>query len=156
MKTLSTIRPIVAVVLLFALLLAAVVAFSQTPVQEQNMVNSGNSDNEYGFTNSLKTFNVSVYEDVAYIKWTVKGEQQECIYAIERSADGSNFTTIAYKDGVPVQNKDLELMYSTRDAAPLDKISYYRLKQVKPDGVIYSHAVSVFNNPEENFASKNK
>lgn len=128
-------------------------AMAQTPYNNESLMATGSADDIYGFTNTLKSFSVTIYENVAYIKWAVKGEKSECIYAIERSEDGSNFTTIAYKDGIPTTNRELELMYTTKDAAPLASVSYYRLKQVKQDGIIYSHSVSVFNN-NGNFATK--
>jgi SdrD B-like domain/Secretion system C-terminal sorting domain len=89
---------------------------------------------------------------IAELNWKVEAETALSGYAVERSADGRNFVTIATLAATGASN------YRSTDAQPLKGLNYYRLKIVNLDGSIeYSEVrivvfgskgtISVFPNP---------
>ena len=75
------------------------------------------------------------------VKWTTAEEVNMDHYDVERSPDGSNFTTIGT---VMSQEQLLQTEYVYTDKAPVSGVSYYRLKMAGTAGDIrYSKIVSV-------------
>lgn len=67
--------------------------------------------------------------------WTTQSESNNRGYELQRSADGRNFTTVAFVDSkAPRGNSSSTLNYSYGDAKPLSGNNYYRLRQVDFDG----------------------
>ncbi|MBN4066097.1 T9SS type A sorting domain-containing protein, partial [Candidatus Amoebophilus asiaticus] len=84
-------------------------------------------------------------ESISYgieIKWETATEINNDYFTIERSADGINFEEIRQVAGAG--NSSSQIDYSIIDEAPLQGVSYYRLKQTDFDGRYeYFPAVSV-------------
>jgi len=76
------------------------------------------------------------------VNWATASEQRNAGFEVQRSADGTSFTTLATVAGVgTTQNAHT---YSYFDAAPLRATAYYRLKQLDTDGAFaYSPVVAV-------------
>lgn len=80
------------------------------------------------------------------LTWTTKTEMNNAYFVIERSADGSTFTSLSDKINSKASNGNstVSLDYAYTDAVPLKGINYYRLLQVDKDGSKkYSQVVRV-------------
>lgn len=76
------------------------------------------------------------------VKWKVENEINLREYAIERSANGSDFNVIG--TGLPSANNGGSASYSYRDETALQEINFYRVKATSNDGQIqYSSIVKV-------------
>ncbi|GGB10035.1 discoidin domain-containing protein [Puia dinghuensis] len=76
------------------------------------------------------------------LRWTTAQEQGSDYFAVEKSADGAHFNTIATV--LAAGNSNSERLYSATDANPIDGINYYRLRLVDQDGKFaYSPVVLV-------------
>ncbi len=70
------------------------------------------------------------------LTWTTKTEINNAYFIIERSADGTTFTSLSDKISSKASNGNstVSLDYVYTDATPLKGINYYRLLQVDKDG----------------------
>ena len=76
------------------------------------------------------------------IKWATASELNNDYFTVERSGDGTNYKEINVIDGAG--NSSAIINYSTADDAPLEGVSYYRLKQTDFNGSFkYSNIVAV-------------
>ena len=76
------------------------------------------------------------------ITWQTASEKHNDYFTVERSKDGINFEAIAIVKGS--SNSNFIINYGETDFAPIDGISYYRLKQTDHNGnFTYSRSVSV-------------
>jgi len=91
---------------------------------------------------TLTEFSAQQKDDLVEVKWTTETEINNKFFDIERSTDGSHFTSIGKVDGAG--NTTLIQHYSLLDPNPANGINYYRLKQVDFDGKFtYSKVVAV-------------
>ena len=75
--------------------------------------------------------------------WATATETDNDFFTVERSADGETFYGIGEVDGAG--NSQTTLAYALSDDAPLDGLSYYRLRQTDIDGTeTWSQAVPVW------------
>jgi hypothetical protein len=74
-----------------------------------------------------------------YLNWVAKGNSNDCIYVIERSADGNEFEPVGLKEGI---GSPLELLYSWVDSKPINGTAHYRIKQIDGDGKLVAQADS--------------
>lgn len=72
-----------------------------------------------------------------YLNWVAKGNSNDCIYVIERSADGVEFEPVGLKEGI---GSPLELLYSWVDTKPVAGNCQYRIKQIDNDGKLVAQA----------------
>lgn len=90
-----------------------------------------------------------------FLNWTAKDEPADCIYIVERSADGRQFESVGVKEGI---GTNVELFYSWMDQTPPAGFAYYRVKKITRDGTqFYSATNTVINqgssfNPKTNYA----
>lgn len=77
-------------------------------------------------------FTVTSKNNNALIQWSTSEEINANTYEVERSADGSNWTTIAYV--AATGNSSAVSNYSFTDKNLSAKIVYYRIKEVDLDG----------------------
>jgi len=90
----------------------------------------------------LLSFTAAVKDADVQLNWATASETNNDYFSIERTTDGIIFETIAIVNGAG--NSSQILNYSAFDNAPLNGISYYRLKQTDYDGLFeYSNIVSV-------------
>lgn len=76
------------------------------------------------------------------LKWTTASETNNNQFVIERSLDGDSFEQILEIQGS--NNSNYVIDYAATDDAPLDKLAYYRLKQIDYDGdADYSSLIGV-------------
>jgi hypothetical protein len=66
------------------------------------------------------------------LNWTVGGEQNMNNYVVERSADGTSFSSIGSVKATG--NNNNQVSYSLVDAQPLENVSFYRIKAVDNNG----------------------
>jgi len=86
-----------------------------------------------------------INEQQVKVEWATAEEIGNSFFSVERSSDGTNFTTIAQMDGAGNSNEFRE--YSYIDYDPLPGQSYYRLKQTDFNGNFsYSALARVFIN----------
>jgi len=90
---------------------------------------------------NLLSFNAVYNNGVVNTSWTTANEVNTSNFIVERSADGSHFTgigTVTAKDNFSINN------YTFDDIAPLEGVSYYRLKMTDKDGsYTYSQVVKI-------------
>jgi|GEM_PF-5066784 len=79
------------------------------------------------------------------LSWTTTTEVNNKGFAVQRSADGSNFSTLSFIPSETVNGySSTALHYQSIDAQPLATDNYYRLQQVNKDGsYTYSSTVLV-------------
>jgi hypothetical protein len=79
------------------------------------------------------------------LKWQTASEYNNSHFTIERSANGTSFQTLKQVASLAAEgNSSSALNYEDADAAPLQGVSYYRLKQTDKDGKsAYSKQVKV-------------
>ncbi|MFT4663764.1 MAG: hypothetical protein ACI9XB_000705 [Gammaproteobacteria bacterium] len=80
----------------------------------------------------LLSFTALVKNEHVELNWVTASEINNDYFDIERSVDGINFTSISTINGAG--NSTQNLFYSMVDLAPLNGMSYYRLKQTDYDG----------------------
>jgi Secretion system C-terminal sorting domain len=88
--------------------------------------------------------NVKAYEknNGVQIEWSNMTEKDVANYAVERSSNGSDFSTIGQQ--LPTSNQNDKVDYSAFDANPLQGTSYYRIKATETTGkIVYSKILSV-------------
>jgi len=69
------------------------------------------------------------------LEWTTSTEINNAGFELQRSADGTSFSQLAYMASKAVNgNSNNQLTYSINDVRPLLGNGYYRLKQVDKDG----------------------
>jgi len=91
-------------------------------------------------------FDALVQNDVVLTHWSTTSEWNNAGFDVERSADGSSFTSIGQVPGAG--NSTQQLWYELVDHSPLPGLSYYRLRQTDLDGTsTLSQMVSVHFDP---------
>ncbi len=85
---------------------------------------------------SLTDFSAKKAGLASELTWTTKTEINNAYFIIERSADGSTFTSLSDKINSKASNgnSSISLDYAYTDITPLKGINYYRLLQVDKDG----------------------
>jgi hypothetical protein len=82
------------------------------------------------------------------LNWITATETNNDYFSIERSIDAVNFKNVATIDGAG--NSAQTIHYNVFDEAPLNGLSYYRLKQTDYDGKYsFSNTISLFRNKLE-------
>jgi len=109
----------------------------------------------------LVSFDASLINDKVLLNWRTSSETNNDYFEVQRANDALNWTVISEIDGAG--NSVSEIKYETTDLNPLQKQSYYRLKQFDFDGGYSFSAIrSVYNkngfedlkvypNPAQNF-----
>jgi hypothetical protein len=105
----------------------------------------------------LKEFELHPIDDKVEIKWVTATELNNDYFNIERSSNGTDWSSLVKIDGAGSSNQ--ELTYHFTDIMPFQRASYYRLKQTDFDGQ-YSYSavryvtfdmikdeISIFPNP---------
>lgn len=91
---------------------------------------------------SLLSFTAAPQGSGVAVKWSTATELNNAGFEVQRSANGTDFATLAKVAGAG--NSQTLKAYQYLDAAPLAATSYYRLKQVDQDGTAtYSPVVAV-------------
>jgi len=91
----------------------------------------------------LISFSVKSQASSVVLEWATASEENNKIFAIERSVDGRLFENVSQVSGAGNSNQILE--YKKFDLRPLIGRSYYRLKQIDFNGQFeYSEIKSVF------------
>jgi hypothetical protein len=132
-----------AAMLFAALFIVTITCSAQAPVNNNAVVNTGNTDENPSAIRSMTAFTATLAEGTVYLNWKMKGETANSVYAVERSTDGQSYEAISYKDGIGTPGTSMELLYCSKDEKPLADQSYYRIKQYRSDGILYSQAVGV-------------
>ncbi len=89
----------------------------------------------------LSSFNVYKKGTTNQIDWTVSQEINALSFAVQRSANGKDFTTIG-----TLPSPGNKTNYSYIDNKPLHSINYYRLKMIDADGKFRFSPVKSVNN----------
>lgn len=94
----------------------------------------------------LRSVNGVLKNGKVYLTWTATDATGECVYIIERSADGVNYQKLSAKKGAPSPGT-ASLMFSFTDDQPVQGRSYYRVQRAGTSGVAYTPAVMIDNAP---------
>jgi hypothetical protein len=88
--------------------------------------------------------NVKAYEKNkgVQVEWSNLTEKDVASYSVERSLNGSDFSSIATQ--LPISNQNDKADYTAFDATPNTGVNYYRIKAIETTGkVVYSQVLSV-------------
>lgn len=92
---------------------------------------------------TIQNFYVINYSGKVFIKWTQTPSETDCLLAIERSENGSEFVEIGTKKGF---KSDFSLFYSYIDENPNQFASYYKIKHTTSSGAVsYSEIKQIEN-----------
>lgn len=133
-----------------------VATFSNIDFQDGDRFTIGNTDVTSPLPIELISFEARTLGDVVRLDWSTASETNNDFFTLERSEDGVNWGIFSTVDGNG--NSNQVLTYSSVDEAPMNGISYYRLKQTDFDGQFsYSDTrmVDVSSIPENLYASPN-
>ncbi|RYG06462.1 MAG: hypothetical protein EOO02_00480 [Chitinophagaceae bacterium] len=103
-----------------------------------SVANQATSFSPNGFTSNLVlpvkliSFTAFKASNDVQLKWVTASEVSNDYFAVERSYDGTFFTTIATINGSATTN--VQTTYSYNDNTAIGTIAYYRLKQVDTKG----------------------
>ncbi|MDN3658554.1 S8 family serine peptidase [Ferruginibacter paludis] len=99
--------------------------------------NNGNGSNTQPLLVNLVYFDAEKQAGNALLSWKAEHEVNVADYALERSADSRNFTSI----GSRLVNGNNTGNYNFTDSTPLHGINYYRLKILQRDGTYLYSAI---------------
>jgi hypothetical protein len=94
---------------------------------------------------SLTQFNAGKKGEQTLLSWTTSTEQDNKGFAIERSANGTNFIVIGFVQAKGNGNSTLTQQYNFTDANPITGRNYYRLQQQDVNGSSAYSAVRLVN-----------
>ena len=100
---------------------------------------------------NIFNYNTIYNSGKVFINWTARNEPSDCIYIIERSADGQRFESVGVKEGI---GTNVELFYSWMDHTPPAGFAYYRVKKIAKDGTQYYSATNAIINQGSSFDQK--
>jgi len=80
----------------------------------------------------LLSFNAKAQGQTIQLNWSTANETNNSFFTIERSANGSNFSTLATVDGAGNSTERLDYAYT--DMKPINGFNFYRLKQTDLNG----------------------
>ncbi len=84
---------------------------------------------------SLTSFKGEKRSSVNVLSWTTSTETNNAGFELQRSANGVNYTQLAYvQSKADNGNSNQAITYSYADEKPLSGAGYYRLKQIDKDG----------------------
>jgi hypothetical protein len=95
---------------------------------------------------SIKDFSARTVDNIVYVNLVMKGETENTVLLLEKSTDGEEFNAIAQKDGYPAPDGTTDILYCFTDSHPAYGRSFYRVKQFRKDGILYSHVATIINN----------
>ncbi|OFX52082.1 MAG: hypothetical protein A2046_06050 [Bacteroidetes bacterium GWA2_30_7] len=128
--------------------------FSQkVPESNGSIVSTFNKDENY--ITSLTSFELNLFENQLYFKWTVKAETKDCLYIMEKSVDNQAFSRIGIIKGIGVPNENIDILYCFKDSNINQNTSYYRIKQLYESGIIRYSDTKVFENPSIQYVVDN-
>ena len=94
----------------------------------------------------IQSFKVLIKNGNISLNWTMNKTKESCLFVIQKTRDGANYTTVGYMKGEPSEKK---LCYSFPDEKPVKGVSYYRVKKISADdSTEYTGLVKVFSNRE--------
>lgn len=92
----------------------------------------------------LLQFNGNYHDNNSLLYWLTASETDNDYFIVERSNDGSHFYTVGKVEGAG--NSSIVLNYHLRNYEPIDKVAYFRLKQVDFNGhFTYSKTIALRN-----------
>lgn len=92
---------------------------------------------------NIYNYNTIYNTGKVFVSWTSKNEPEDCVYVVERSADGKEFQSVGVKEGI---GAEIELYYSWIDQTPPTGFAFYRVKKITKEGTqLYSAVNSVIN-----------
>ena len=127
----------------FSLLIVQSVSAQDMPERVRNIPGADNTPKM-----NIHNYNTTYNSGKVFVSWTSKNETADCLYIVERSADGAAFESVGIKEGV---GSELELYYSWIDKNPPAGFAYYRVKKITRDGTQLYSSVNAIINQSTNF-----
>ena len=136
-------------IMAFIIIMAALVQSSST-VNAQSLFERGtimgSATTEQTNPQGIKDFTVRSDEHSVYIEFSVSGETEKSTFYLERSENGTDYIVIAQKKVCIAPDPAKAVSYNFIDQKPLKGKSYYKVMQIKDNGVAYSEAIPFENN----------
>ncbi len=109
-----------------------VATFSNIDFQDGDRFTISNTDATIPLPVELVTFDARMAGGVVKLDWSTASEVNNDFFAVERSEDGNDWREVLLVKGNGNSNEVIN--YSAIDNAPIQGLSYYRLKQTDFDG----------------------
>ena len=120
-----------------------ILVFAAGSVNAQQVEANSMLQTEHTFNSSISNYTTVYNSGKVFLNWSAMNEQADCIYIIERSANGTEFDAVGVREGI---GTSVELFYSWIDNEPPAGFSYYRIKKITKDGTqFFSATNSVIN-----------
>lgn len=105
---------------------------------------------------SYVSFAASAHNGICYLKWTVKDQQLDGVYLVERSYNGTHFEIIGLVEGIGVPIKQ-PILYCHQDIEPLQGAFFYRIRHISEiNRTLISPVIKVFKSAVAIRAANNK
>lgn len=134
----------------FRLLLAAILLTGPTAVRAQfgGGLGSGATVSEFSASSALPltllSFDAAAANRDVQVTWVTMNELNTDYFLVERTVDGSHFSTVGRVEAAGTSAPDAERRYALADPAPDFGSAHYRLKSVDTDGTFtYSRLVHI-------------
>jgi hypothetical protein len=122
--------------------------FSSSANAQASLAGKGNLKEDS--LNTFISFSPVHLDGKTFVRWLVKNDKKDGIFVVERSADGTDFEALGFRDRVGTE-LTVNLFYSFVDEEPLPGTSLYRVMQVGADNTYkYSSVVKVKNEKSPN------
>lgn len=132
------------------LVMCAIVLLSVSTLSAQSKVGSGligSASLIQEKESPIVSFSPVYSSGKTFVRWLVQNDEKDGLFIVERSADGTEFEALGFKDrvGSPLC---VNLFYSFIDEEPLNGQTYYRVMSVGTDQTYsYSDVVRVRTDP---------
>jgi hypothetical protein len=114
------------------IMLMSVMITGAAAAQQEHPINAiGNNSTAVGVT--LSNFDANRQSNAVQLNWTAVGESNMLSHQVERSANGSNFTSIGT---LTAQNNGTPYRYTFSDPTPVEGNNYYRLRSTDKTGKV--------------------
>lgn len=120
-----TIKEFCPIILVFILSAALLLVFTAKVMGQETMgavVVQSYPDGSKIISTTVKNLNGK-----SYINWLVKGQEEDCLFAIFKSHDGANYELLNFKQGTGT-GVNVPLLYCYTDSCATAAIQYYKIK----------------------------
>jgi uncharacterized protein YxeA len=143
------------IILMAALMYSGFTLKAQTPFSRETYMTT--ATNEQVTPESITNMTVTALEQKVFIEFTVVGQTEKCTFYLERSLNGTDYVVIAQKKGYVPSDPSKAVSYNFTDNKPVNGTAYYKVMQMKENGVAYSEVQpAVYNNSTQPLLTKNE
>jgi hypothetical protein len=141
-------RKKMSVIVSFVLLLMTLILVSNSLKSQVFLTDNPDRSAKAILSANMKDFIARINERNVNFNLTLQGENEISLLLLEKSVNGRDFGIVDRKDAQLVPYTSVQLLFSFTDPCPRSGLTYYRIKQVRKDGVYYSNTTTVYINDD--------